>query len=99
MAAFLECTKRPFCTFAMHTLALSEFRANASAMLDLVEQGERVRILRHGRPVADLVPVGAAPEAVPRLPRWKMPIEPLRLARPDGRTGAQLIVDERERGA
>jgi prevent-host-death family protein len=47
----------------MHTLPLSEFRANASAMLDLVEQGETVRIMRHGKPVADLVPVrdGAAP--------------------------------------
>lgn len=83
----------------MHTLNLSEFRANASAMLDLVERGERVRILRHGRPVADLVPVGEAAEPVARVPRWKQPIEPLQLVRPDGRTGAQLIIDERERGA
>jgi prevent-host-death family protein len=36
----------------MRTIALSEFRAHASAMLDLVEQGETVRILRHGKPVA-----------------------------------------------
>ena len=41
----------------MHHLPLSEFRANASAMLDLVERGETVRIMRHGKPVADLVPV------------------------------------------
>ncbi len=47
----------------MHTIALSEFRAHASAMLDLVEQGETVRILRHGKPVAELVPLKAEEDA------------------------------------
>jgi prevent-host-death family protein len=42
--------------YKMHTIPLSEFRAHASAMIDLVEQGETVRILRHGKPVAELVP-------------------------------------------
>lgn len=81
----------------MQTLSFSEFRAHASEMLDLVERGETVRILRHGKPVAELVPVRAVePE---RLPRWKQPIaNPVRVVRPDGRTGAQLILDERERG-
>jgi len=41
----------------MHALPLSELRANIAAALDLVESGETVRITRHGRPVADLVPV------------------------------------------
>ena len=77
----------------MQTLPLSEFRANASAMLDLVEKGETVRILRHGKPVAELVPPRA--EAVARLPSWKRAIEPLRIVRPDGKTGAQLMVEER----
>jgi len=81
----------------MHILPLSEFRANASAMLDLVERGETVRIMRHGKPVADLVPVGnEAGDA--RSPSWKRTIEPLRIVRPDGKTGAQLIVEEREGG-
>lgn len=80
----------------MHTLPLSEFRANASAMLDLVERGETVRIMRHGKPVADLVPVKA--EAPDKLPSWKRPIEPLKIVRPDGKTGAQLIIEEREGG-
>ncbi|MDF1485591.1 type II toxin-antitoxin system Phd/YefM family antitoxin [Ramlibacter sp. H39-3-26] len=79
----------------MHILPLSEFRANASAMLDLVEKGETVRILRHGKPVADLVPARA--EAAPvRVPSWKRPIEPLRYQRADGKTLAQLIIEERE---
>ena len=78
----------------MQTLPLSEFRANASAMLDLVEKGETVRILRHGKPVADLVPVRES--AAERVPSWKRKIEPLQIARPDGKTGAQLIIEERE---
>ena len=36
----------------MQSIPLSEFRANAAAMIDLVERGESVRILRHGKPVA-----------------------------------------------
>jgi prevent-host-death family protein len=78
----------------MRTIALSEFRAHASAMIDLVEQGETVRILRHGKPVAELVP--AKPEAPEKVPSWKRPIEPLKVVRPDGKTLAQLIIEERE---
>ena len=80
----------------MHSIPLSEFRANASAMIDLVEQGETARILRHGKPVAQLVPVLA--DDVSRVPSWKLPIEPLNIVRPDGKTGAQLIIEEREGG-
>ena len=78
----------------MHTIPLSEFRANASAMIDLVEQGETVRILRHGKPVAELVPLKA--DTAEKIPSWKKPIEPLRVVRPDGKTGDQLIIEERE---
>ncbi len=53
----------------MRILPLSEFRASASATLDLVERGEVVRILRHGKPVADLVPI--RPEVTAGLPAWK----------------------------
>lgn len=78
----------------MHILPLSEFRANASAMLDLVERGETVRILRHGKPVAELVPI--QPQAALKLPSWKRPVAPLKVVRPDGKSLAQLIIDERE---
>jgi prevent-host-death family protein len=78
----------------MQTLALSEFRASASAMLDLVEQGETVRILRHGKPVADLVPV--KPDSPAKIPSWKRAIIPLSYQRADGKTIAQLIIEERE---
>ena len=82
--------------YKMHTLAMSEFRANTAAMIDLVERGETVRILRHGKPVADLVPTQR--QAEQKVPRWKLPIEPLNIVRPDGKSGAQLIIEEREGG-
>ena len=78
----------------MHVLALSEFRAQTAAMLDLVEQGETVRILRHGKPVADLVPI--KPDAVHAVPRWKQPVEPLPFEWPPSKSGAQHIIEERE---
>jgi len=78
------------------SVPLSEFRAHASAMIDLVEKGETVRIMRHGKPVAELVPI--QPKAEQKVPRWKVPIEPLNLVRSDGKSGAQLIIEEREGG-
>lgn len=81
----------------MHTIPLSEFRAHASAMIDLVEQGETVRILRHGKPVAELVPLKAE-EDVAKVPSWKRPIEPLRYLKPPAKSGAQMIIEEREGG-
>ena len=80
----------------MHIVPLSEFRANASAMIDLVEQGETVRILRHGKPVAELVP--AKTEEPDVLPSWKRPIQTLQYLKQPEKTGAQLIIEEREGG-
>ena len=75
----------------MRTIPLSEFRANASAMLDLVEKGETVRILRHGKPVAELVPLQPAPPA--KTPSWKRPFEPVQL--PPGASLSMAVLDER----
>ncbi len=79
----------------MQTIALSEFRAHASAMIDLVEKGETVRILRHGKLVAEIRQPLQEPD---KLSAWKRPIKPLNIVRPDGKTGAQLIIEERESG-
>ena len=79
----------------MHMLPLSEFRANASAMLDLVEKGETVRIMRHGKPVADLVPV---PSEAAQAPSYLRPFEPIRYAQPPSRSGAEMIMEERAGG-
>lgn len=79
----------------MHVLPLSEFRAHASAMLDLVERGETVRIMRHGKPVADLVPVEPeGQDGAESLPSWKRPFEPVKL--PPGVLLSQAVLDERD---
>ncbi len=75
----------------MHTIPLSEFRAHASAMIDLVEQGETVRILRHGKPVAELVPM--RPQTPAKVPSWKQPFEPVVLS--PGVSLSQAVLDER----
>lgn len=78
------------------SVPLSEFRANAAAMIDLVETGKTVRILRHGKPVAELVPMQA--QEPQKVPRWKMPIEPLRYLKPPSKSGTLMIIEEREGG-
>lgn len=80
----------------MLTVPLSEFRANASAMIDLVEQGETVRILRHGKPVAELVP--AKPVAPDAVASWKRPIRTVQYARTPVQSGSGLVLAEREAG-
>lgn len=78
----------------MHMLPLSEFRANASAMLDLVEKGVTVRIMRHGKPVADLVPV---PPQADLRPSYQAPFEPL-MGLPTGYSAALAVASERRAG-
>jgi prevent-host-death family protein len=68
-------------------VAFTELRNNAKVFFDLVETGESVRILRNGKPIADIVPIAAD------LPSWKK-----RKAQPlvvDGVAISQLILDER----
>jgi prevent-host-death family protein len=54
----------------MTTVGFTEFRKHASDLLDRVEQGEVLVVLRHGRPVAEIAPVSAPPG---RTPAWKRP--------------------------
>ncbi len=82
----------------MNLIPFSKFRAKLSAMLDLAERGETIRILRHGTPVADLVsvPQHAQSDAANTLPSWKRPFEPVKL--PPGVTLSQAVLDERQNG-
>jgi prevent-host-death family protein len=57
----------------MKTVSFTDFRKNASTLIDLVEQGEEVEIHRHGKVVARLVPPGVAKaEASWRKPGLKL---------------------------
>lgn len=72
----------------MKTITFTEFRKNASEVLDLVEKGETIRILRHGKAIAKIVPA----ELREAKPAWKR--SGLRLVA----TGASLtraVLDER----
>ena len=41
----------------MKTVTLTEFRSRASGLFTLVESGETILVLRHGRPIAEVCPV------------------------------------------
>jgi len=53
----------------MKTLTFTEFRKNASQILNLVEKGESIRVLRHGKAIAKIVPVDLREPQ----PAWKRP--------------------------
>jgi prevent-host-death family protein len=53
----------------MRTVTFTEFRSQASGMLDRVERGETLVVLRHGRPIAEVSPVATRAE----VPSWKKP--------------------------
>jgi len=72
----------------MKTIGFAEFRNNASAILDWVEHGESIRILRHGKAVAKIVPAGRGGVQ----PSWKRP--GLRLVAP-GAGLSKAVLEER----
>ena len=73
----------------MREATFTELRNQAKRYFDLVEAGETVRVLRNGKPIADIQPVQAG------VPSWKQ-----RKARPlaiDGVEIGKLILEERGR--
>jgi prevent-host-death family protein len=72
----------------MKQASFSELRNHAKQYFDIVESGESVRILRNGKPIADIVPLPGD------LPSWKR-----RLAQPliiDGLSLSRIILEERD---
>lgn len=72
----------------MKQTTFSELRSHAKHYFDLVEAGETVRVMRNGKPVADIVPL---PQD---LPSWKR-----RQAQPlviEGVALSRVILEERE---
>jgi prevent-host-death family protein len=53
----------------MKMVTFTEFRQNAATYFDAVEQGETIRVLRHGKPIAEIVP--ASDEE--RTLSWRQP--------------------------
>lgn len=72
----------------MRQASFSELRNHAKLYFDLVESGEPVRIVRNGKPIADIIPL---PQD---LPSWKRRgAQPLVI---DGCSVSRLILKERE---
>jgi len=74
----------------MKTVSFTEFRKNASHLFSDVENGEKLVVMRHGKPIAEIKPLTEES----KKPSWKKP--GLRLSI----KGAQLssaILEERER--
>jgi len=59
----------------MITVNFTAFRQHARSYLEAAQQGERVRVLCHGKPVADVV----APARRKKIPSWKNPGPQLRI--------------------
>jgi prevent-host-death family protein len=71
----------------MRQASFTDVRNHAKQSVDRVESGESVRVLRNGKPIADIVPI------VPDLPSWKQRnVQPLVL---DGVLISRMILEER----
>ena len=53
----------------MKVVTFTEFRQNATAYFDVVEKGETVKVLRHGKAVAEVIPA----QSEERMASWKQP--------------------------
>ena len=73
------------------TMKFTEFRRKASLVIDRVERGESIEILRHGRPVARIVPVNHGG----KIPSWKRPFKPLVIP---GVSLTKALLEERRSG-
>ena len=74
----------------MERIGVRELRQKLSAVLKAVARGEDVTVIRHGEPVARLIP----PERrVPSLPSMKSLRDSVRMR---GKTLSEEIVSERE---
>jgi prevent-host-death family protein len=72
----------------MKQATFSELRNHARQYFDIVESGESVRIVRNGKPIADIVPLSQD------LPSWKRRVaQPLTI---DGVSLSRIILEERE---
>lgn len=52
----------------MRAVTFTEFRKDASALFSAVENGETIQIIRHGKPIAEILPFR---EAANHAPSWK----------------------------
>ena len=74
----------------MKTLLFTDFRKKASSFISEVEHGETLVLLRHGKPVAEVIPFS---DDSLTIPAWKKPGIRLQI---NGRDLSSAILEERE---
>ncbi|MBA4391360.1 MAG: type II toxin-antitoxin system prevent-host-death family antitoxin [Syntrophus sp. (in: bacteria)] len=74
----------------MKTITFTDFRKKASGFITEVEHGESIVILRHGRPIAEVVPFT---DKLQQTPSWKQPGINLQI---QGSDLSSAILKERE---
>jgi antitoxin (DNA-binding transcriptional repressor) of toxin-antitoxin stability system len=52
----------------MRSVTFTEFRKDASALFSAVENGEIIQVVRHGKPIAEILPFKDVSD---KLPSWK----------------------------
>jgi prevent-host-death family protein len=75
----------------MERINVKEARDNIKAVLDRVESGEEIVILRRGKEVARLVPAAETKDRLPSLDEFRKSI------RIKGRAMSRVVRDERKR--
>ena len=73
----------------MKTVTFTEFRKNASEVFDLVEKGQTIGVLRHGKAIARIVPA----DLHPTTPAWKR--AGLRLVAPGASLSKAVLAERR----
>jgi len=74
----------------MKTITFTDFRKRASGFITEVEHGETFVLLRHGKPVAEVIPFS---DRSRRTPSWKQPGIRLQI---QGSDLSSAILEERE---
>ena len=74
----------------MKTITFTDFRKRASSFITEVEHGETFVLLRHGKPVAEVIPFS---DRSRRIPSWKQPGIRLQIR---GSDLSSAILEERE---
>ncbi|MEX2150389.1 MAG: type II toxin-antitoxin system prevent-host-death family antitoxin [Steroidobacteraceae bacterium] len=72
-------------------IGAKELRIRLSEILDRVARGERIRILRRGKPAAELRPVDAQTRGLPDLSVFRSSIKA------KGKPTSQLVIEERRK--
>ncbi len=73
----------------MSTITITDLRKHIADVVTRVEQGERILILRRGKPVAEMAPLS---QPSSDLPTWKQPFTPLAIP---GVSLSEVILKER----